>query len=272
MAEIISDLKSSGLRQKILAVTPQPIKDAYRSFKEGVTFPLETEVEVDGHIAKFLVGNFRERSRVLNLGHEGRVIEEMLDCLKEGNTLLDVGAHVGTYTMFAANSGHSVIAVEPDRKIYNRLVKNVDINSAGSKATLVNCAAGEVDGVFPIFSSGIDAISPSVGVNVHKHKNSGEVVVKTVDEIVGSDVPSIIKIDVEGMELEVVKGMEKTLRNDKTNDIFIEVHYKLMKNRGQDPKELFLLMNEAGYSANSIDSFIFGDRTIWHFRRNQKLN
>ena len=61
-----------------------------------------------------------------------------------------------------------------------------------------------------------------------------EVEITTIDNVIVEqnwEVPNIIKIDVEGFELDIMKGMSSTLYNKNLRFILIEIHHKIMENR-----------------------------------------
>lgn len=147
---------------------------------------------------------------------------ELLKLLKKGGgVFIDVGANVGFYTLAAAKTFDSVYSFEPSPYTFKRLVENVELNNFDSVTTIhsgLSDVKSKMDLHFnPLnnggsslneFSEAIKCLYPeyaweSVKVNV-------EVLDEVVDSrgIVGVD---LIKIDVEGHELPVIKGAQNTL-------------------------------------------------------------
>ena len=143
--------------------------------------------------------------------------------LEKGMKFIDVGAHIGKYTIRAARmvGGEGrVVAVEPDKDNFEFLIKNIKLNDLENCIPL-NVAAGSTDGEIILFSgpnSAENSIKQDFG------KGSSKVPVKAMDNILAEnkigDV-DLIKVDVEGAEYEVVKGLEKTL-NSKEPVLVIE--------------------------------------------------
>ena len=76
--------------------------------------------------------------------------------------------------------------------------------------------------------------------------------------------PNVLKIDVEGFELDVLQGMPKQLASPLLKHIFIEVHFTLLEERGLDgvPSQIERLLRAAGFAVEWLDpSHIHARRT-----------
>lgn len=132
-----------------------------------------------------------------------------------GDTVVDVGANVGTVTLFLAQAigdGGRVHAFEPQQEIFHCLKNNVEMNGHRHVMCL-NAAAGARDGTIeaPIVDYGAEG---NFGAFSFVGQGPGEIEVRTVDGL-GLDRCRLIKIDVEGMEQEVLEGAEATIRRFK---------------------------------------------------------
>ena len=67
--------------------------------------------------------------------------------------------------------------------------------------------------------------------------------------------PNLIKIDVEGYELNVLKGASKTLLSDELKHLFIEIHFSELQNIGQPfaPNEIRKLLTKSGFKVEYLD-------------------
>lgn len=138
--------------------------------------------------------------------------------LEEGMVFLDVGAHIGKYAVRAAvkvgDSGR-VVAVEPDRDNFQLLVKNIALNGLRNCIPL-RIAAYSSEGEITLFkgpSSAEHSTSEDFG------KGSYKVQARVLDNVlkeIGVAGLDLIKIDVEGAEIDVLRGLEGTLRKGKT--------------------------------------------------------
>jgi FkbM family methyltransferase len=177
-------------------------------------FLLETDV-------KFYIGAIHDFF-VFSPSWEGELRNVFL--LQNGMKFIDVGAHIGKYTIRAARmvgSRGRVVAVEPDKDNFEFLVKNIKINALRNCIAL-NVAAGSTDGEIPLFF-GPNSAEHSVKQNFGK--GFRRVPLKALDNILtdkGIGNVDLVKVDVEGAEYEVVKGLEKTLTNNKPT-VIIEV-------------------------------------------------
>ena len=85
-----------------------------------------------------------------------------------------------------------------------------------------------------------------------------EVEITTIDKVIVEknwEAPNIIKIDVEGFELDIVKGMSSTLYNKNLRFILIEIHHKIMENRKikNGAHQIQKLLENAGFDISWID-------------------
>jgi FkbM family methyltransferase len=159
----------------------------------------------------------------------------VFQCLLEpGNVGIDVGANVGLVTLAMAKTvgetGH-VIAIEPGTILYERLQRNLSLNPALKKrVTSHQIGVSDKSGI--LFWQEDKNNRGNAGLN----NTVGEAVnIETLDVLLeGYEAIDFIKIDVEGMEYEVIKGAEKILIKHKpilfyeTHSVFLEVRRKTL--------------------------------------------
>ncbi len=174
------------------------------------------------------------------LEHEGKVKEFLMPRFKAGQTFVDVGANVGGYSLRAAAFDMKVYAFEPNPDNLTLLRRNIEINklpvevlpyALGSKAAKARLA-------------------PNGGVSRIVEKEGVEVDMRTLDSF---DLPAadLLKIDVEGFELEVIRGAEKTL--EKYHPVMmVEMHYWA---GAENEAELFETLKGLGYKLEYIDRY-----------------
>src|SRR5690348_8993140 len=154
---------------------------------------------------------------ICNYGEYGNEEADfLLSLLPHNATVIEVGANAGYLTVPLA-SKYNVIAIEPQPSCYGLLVCNVFLNELYEKVMCINAACGETEGF--TYVPAIDYQSPGNhgGISVQTEaKGMFQTMVKmrTVDEICGGPV-RLLKIDVEGMELEVLKGAKETIEKYK---------------------------------------------------------
>jgi FkbM family methyltransferase len=183
-----------------------------------------------------VVVDFVENSRLLvrpgMAGATGNVyaglhdFEEMsfvLHALRPGDTFIDAGANVGSYTVLAsAVAGADCLAIEPVPSAFESLCDNVALNRVRPKVRCFNLAVGARPGTAS-FTSTLDTVN-RVALAGDSDAGLIRVPVKTLDEIAGECRPAIVKIDVEGYETEVVSGADRVLSGDELFAVIMELN------------------------------------------------
>lgn len=140
--------------------------------------------------------------------------------VKAGDVFVDVGAYIGGYSIRACKRGVKVIAIEPDKDNFSLLLENLRINGCRNVHVL-NIAAGEKESIKPLYSSD----SPDTYTLTKGRLTRDLVYVKPLDNvlmnILGDKRIKLLKIDVEGAELRVLRGIHETLK--RTDYIMIEI-------------------------------------------------
>jgi FkbM family methyltransferase len=196
-------------------------------------------------------------SRLGSEGYEARYDNAFLAEIREGDIVWDVGANIGYYTgkiVPKVGASGSVVAFEPSPINFKALTEKCqDLNVA----TLMNCALGKKKGTLR-FQQGEDNIGATSRI-VADGLQGIDVEVCSGDELItatGYSIPNVIKIDVEGFELEVLQGMVSHLNSPDLRVIGIEVHFGLLKQRDMRsaPKQIEQLLNKAAFKVSWPDS------------------
>lgn len=161
---------------------------------------------------------------------------------KPGDIVVEVGANIGTHTMALAQMVGSdgwVYAFEPQRIVYHTLCANMAINSI-SNVDCFNMAAGATEGFVLIPEIRYDQPGNFGGIEVDKFKQGRQVRRVRLDNCI--DVPHLrlLKIDVEGMEGEVIRGARKLIARHKPV-LYVE------NDRPEKSKELIELIRSLDY-------------------------
>lgn len=137
--------------------------------------------------------------------------------LKRGRAFIDVGANIGTHTVYADRSGAFArsLALEPDPATFEMLAANIALNGMGPRASALNIGAGEATAKLKLArvaeNSGAATLRAAAGAG-----GTVEVPVRRLDDVLkeaglgGGDI-GLLWIDVEGYEPEVWRGMPVTL-------------------------------------------------------------
>jgi FkbM family methyltransferase len=158
--------------------------------------------------------------------------------LKPGDLFVDIGANVGTYTIWAGELGARVIAVEPAADAFALLAENVQLN--GYAVEMFQSAAGSTTGRAR-FTSGQDC--------VNRLDSAGDVEVDlvTLDDLLGGRVAGGVKIDVEGFEIDVLTGCAKALADSRIHVLQIEWNQSCETAVGTDRAPVADLLAGFGY-------------------------
>jgi FkbM family methyltransferase len=185
--------------------------------------------------------------------------------LLPGDIVLDIGGHVGAYTVpvakYVGPSGH-VFVFEPEDEGREAILRNLQLNQI-SNCSVMDLAIGDRDGVMSFF------VRPEKDTHSLFESNSAasptgqllrfEKSVRSVDSLVATGeipLPQFIKVDVEGAELLALEGMCNTIKA--TRAVYVECHTTLKVDQGLgDPISLVTekLMSLGARQVVQVDEF-----------------
>lgn len=158
-------------------------------------------------------------------------------------TIVDIGAHVGTFTIWAALRAPQArcLAVEPNPNSFRLLVDNIRRNGLQERVTAVNAAAGPRPGI-----GHLELIEHSLGTRLTRGGEGGlSVKVESIDNLLSeNDLQNVdvFKIDCEGMEYEIFEAMSAE-RLRAINAVMCEYHPV----PGHDVAELDGILRAVGF-------------------------
>jgi FkbM family methyltransferase len=170
---------------------------------------------------------------VFMTNHEEDIIEHFTP--KEGDIVVDIGAHMGRYTIISSKrvgANGKVVAIEAHPGNFEMLKSNIKLNqltnviplnyAAYSKETKINLYLPEVESGYTIYNTIMSNRARTEDKFVEVSANTLDYLLQ-LNEI--TDV-NWVKIDVEGAEFEVLKGASNVLSKSKDIALLIEVHGK----------------------------------------------
>lgn len=169
----------------------------------------------------------------------------ILKNLRKGDTFVDAGANLGYFTVIAAISAGSegrVYAFEPYPPARERLVRNLALNSL-SNVVVSGKAVSDESGSSSLYVSKADiSLNNTIGplcpgaecIQIQKTRID--------DELPPDTHVSIAKIDVEGDELNALKGMISTIERSPSMKLLVEFSRSAAERRGSSPQELFIFL------------------------------
>jgi FkbM family methyltransferase len=179
-----------------------------------------------------------------------------------GQTVYDVGSFQGLLALYFARKAKQVICYEPNPHNRARLQENITLNHLGNvrvRDVGLGSQPGRFEMVFnPLMPGGSSIEQKTVGELLR----SGTPVVKLEIQIATLDrdrcdqalpEPDFIKIDTEGLELDVLKGARETLEKCRPA-LFLEMHGETMDEKRRKTAEIVAFLDELGYDILHIES------------------
>lgn len=161
--------------------------------------------------------------------------------LRPGETFVDVGANVGVYTLIAGRkvgATGKVLAFEPASSTCDALRATVAVNGLTRQVEIQECALGSEDGTAELYlapTSGHNSLVPGLGTSIHAQ----EIQIRRGDEVLRETQPALIKVDVEGWELDVLEGLTQILDTSRSTNLIVEYSPKHIRHRGMSRENWF---------------------------------
>lgn len=194
--------------------------------------PSEVLIPIFGKTVKMNVDNVSEYIRVQSYQNDMHLLKYLYDTLQEGDSFWDVGTNIGLYSLILATKSPKVniVCFEPEPRCLGRLQKNIASNNAKNVKTYelaLSSSNGEA-----YFSAAAEYGDGSHSL-VNEKITSNTFKVQTIkgDDFVEQykmSIPALLKIDVEGAEIEVLKGLQKVLSHPDCKNILCEVHFTIL--------------------------------------------
>lgn len=143
--------------------------------------------------------------------------------------VVDIGANYGVYTLIAAKQADTVIAIEPNSEILDVLKTNIEINCKNNNVILIKKAVGNIKHKITLKTPQVGnahvvahtSINPFINVHEYDGYIEEEVEMDTLDNIMnqlGIKHVDFMKVDIERVEILMIKGAKQTLANKVSHD------------------------------------------------------
>jgi len=175
---------------------------------------------------------------------------------KSDDVLWDIGSHHGHYSLFAASvvtGEKQVYSFEPDSIARKIQVENINLNRFGSKITLSHAAVGRTTGILKFREMGGNANSHIFNESESETSNIVEVESVTLNSLIGGlPKPSIIKIDTEGAEIDILSSATELI-HDPSITFICELHPFAWSSYGVNYKQFESLLKDCGRNLQLLD-------------------
>ena len=213
-----------------------PVRHWY-DLRQAMSFTARVRDPEDGQRYRFVCDSFEsyQRGRTF-LGKEPETIAWLRRTLLPEDAFLDIGANIGIFSIFAGKHlgpQGRVYACEPHLPTAAQLLQNVSANGLGDRVSVLSVAVAGEDGFIPFrykrWRQGASGSQLSVdgGPAMERSVGAELKVAISVDSLVSKGVirpPNLVKIDTDGIEVAIVRGMEQTLRSERRpRSILLEI-------------------------------------------------
>ena len=222
---------------------------AYKTF-DVVTLGRGIKREIAGVDIRFPA----KWSRYYEANYEPETFKFFRENLKQGNTVLDIGGHIGLFAVFTASlvgPEGKVFTFEPTPFTRDVLQQVIDLNGCGTIVEVRREAVSSAVGKAMFFDTGDEISNSNSLVKTSRSKAEIEVPLTTVDAFAAERNLRVhcIKIDVEGAELGVLKGARNTFL-DQRPVARLGLHPSFIAQNGHSLEEIWQVLSD--YKLNIV--------------------
>jgi FkbM family methyltransferase len=200
--------------------------------------------------------------------YEVSMTNQIKKLLGKNDVFIDLGANEGFFSIVAGQligRDGVVIAIEPQQRLWEIIVKNVEVNKLSNVMLLpygIGCSQGEAEMHFyPSLNSGASSLAKSFNFKVSLRRfrkaiySTSKISIQTLDHIIPKSINNIklIKIDIEGFEFEALKGAQNLLSRGQIENLLIEIHPEALNSMGESEKSIDDLLFGYGFKKENID-------------------
>jgi len=189
---------------------------------------------------------------------ERPILADLLSELRRDDVFYDLGSNIGLYSCLVASVVEpTVVAFEPHPKNAERLAQNRSLNESALSLQRVAIAASSGTAqmrLSPGFD--IDTVGSAGHTLLTEYYDEDSGVISTEkrrgDEFVAEaehPPPTVLKIDTEGTEMDVLQGFDSTLARPECRLVYCEVHEDRLRSQGRSVSDIRAFLESHGFSA-----------------------
>lgn len=205
---------------KYLTVLFQLESNHLEYIKSTLAYRIRRKIKFPRVLVRLKGSVFETRKNSLDIAHISNLYEKettkFLLKLKP-KKFVDVGTHIGRFSILMGANGSEVISIEPSKRNFNQLNKNVKLNNLQGKITPLNFGCSNEEEISTLYFN----VSNEGATSLKKSQKSipETIILRKLDAILKEENfrlndKCVIKIDVEGSEFEVLKGATKILKEN----------------------------------------------------------
>lgn len=201
--------------------------------------------------------------------YEPEMANTIIDILKKNDTFIDLGSNEGYFTVLASKlcgTKGKVFAIEPQSRLWDLITRNCVANRL-TNVTLIPYGIGSKNeeltmNLYPGLNTGASTFSSNFNFRVSFRAirkffyKTEQIKITTLDDLIDvlPEKVKLLKVDIEGFELEAMKGAKKMLGQKICDNILIELHHQALSGMNQSVEELDTLIKGYGYKSKVICS------------------
>lgn len=186
-------------------------------------------------------------------------LEALMTAARPGDVIYDIGANMGLFSIMLGHlvgAGGLVVSFEPQTQVFEHLQANIGLNNLPNVRAFQKALGAESETAF------VSIAKESVLSRLRTSQDSAAGPREQVD-VVGGDafvraedlpVPRLVKIDVEGAEYGVIRGLAKTLAQPSCRMVCCEIHPPLLP-PGVTQDTVLTLLRDLGFDEMKVHEF-----------------
>lgn len=232
--------------------------------KKIINYPSRVLQTSNGNFLVDVVSQFGAELSLRGI-YEPDTVEFLLKSLKPGDTFVDVGANQGYFSVIASRlvgEKGRVILIEPQKRLQKLIAKNLELNKCVNVKVLQVAISDKKDDQ-PFYLSPDTNTGSSSLMTTTKYPLKEQVVESwTLSDVFEKEKLnncSLLKVDVEGWEREVILGSKHLFEQNLVRAIIIEFHPRLLEKRGVFQYEIINFLLGCGYAGSGSQEtrFVF---------------